>query len=275
MNDQKRKSGINKYGLSRNIPSHIKREVRKRCGFGCIVCGSGLIQYEHIEPEFHEARSHDPESIVTLCPSCHASVTSKFWSKERIIRHALNPKCLEKGFLKHTFDFYTDKHPSIQLGGVLLKNCPTPIEVFGSPLIKIKPPECETGPFLLSGTFCDKSGSPTLKIIDNEWIAFSDSWDVEVSAGGITIRNGPRNVVLKLSTQPPHTLVVERLKMTYGLINIDISAEKLMIDTYTLTGCIIDNCPVGLSLHAPQRAGYDPHLSQLAKIIKQKIAEAT
>jgi hypothetical protein len=271
MNEQVKQSGKNKYGLSRKIPPHIKREVRKRCGFGCIICGCGLIQYEHVDPEFHEAKSHDPESIVTLCPTCHASVTSKFWSKERVKRHAMEPACLKEGFLKHVFDFYSDGHPSVQFGGALLKNCPTPMEIFGTPLLKIKPPECDGGPFLLSGTFCDKSGSPTLKIIDNEWVAYADSWDVEVSAGGITVRNGPRDIVLRLRVEPPHTLVVERLKMTYGFINIDVTGDELIINTNTFTGCIMDGCAVGFSLYPLQRSVVDPRFTPLATIVKRQI----
>lgn len=271
MGDQRTFSGKNKYGLPRSIPADVKREVRKRCGFGCIVCGCGLIQYEHVDPEFHEAKIHDPESIVTLCPTCHASVTSKFWSKERVKRHALEPACLKEGFLKHVFDFYTDNHPAVQFGGALLKNCPVPIEVFGTPLIEIKPPEVKGGPFLLSGTFCDRAGSPTLKIVDNEWIAFSDSWDVEVSAGGIVVRNGPRDVVLKLSVLPPHTLVVERLKMTYGFIDIDVTGDELVINTSTFTGCVMDNCRVGISVFPLQKPGLDPRLNKLTSILRRQI----
>lgn len=29
----------NKYGLTRDIPEDVKRKVRKRCGFGCVICG--------------------------------------------------------------------------------------------------------------------------------------------------------------------------------------------------------------------------------------------
>jgi hypothetical protein len=35
----------NKYGLKRTIPEKIKREVRQRCGFGCVRCGSLRTNY--------------------------------------------------------------------------------------------------------------------------------------------------------------------------------------------------------------------------------------
>lgn len=34
---------------SRNIPLPIQREVRQRCGFGCVICGMPLYEYEHME----------------------------------------------------------------------------------------------------------------------------------------------------------------------------------------------------------------------------------
>jgi len=32
----------------RNIPLPIQREVRQRCGFGCVICGTLLYEYDHI-----------------------------------------------------------------------------------------------------------------------------------------------------------------------------------------------------------------------------------
>ena len=95
---------MNKYGLSRAIPAQIKREVRQRCGFGCVVCGAGIIQYEHVEPEFHEAESHDADKIALLCPQCHAKVTTRIWSKDKIKQAMRNPICKKKGFTKEAFD---------------------------------------------------------------------------------------------------------------------------------------------------------------------------
>lgn len=42
---------VNQHGLQRGIPDPIKREIRQRSKFDCVVCRSGLFNYEHIEPE--------------------------------------------------------------------------------------------------------------------------------------------------------------------------------------------------------------------------------
>ena len=42
----------NKYGLGRYIESDTRRLIRKRCGFGCVICGIGFFDYEHFDPDF-------------------------------------------------------------------------------------------------------------------------------------------------------------------------------------------------------------------------------
>ena len=52
---------INKHGLPRTIPPDVKRAVRRACGFGCVICGLGIVDYEHVDPTFADALVHDPE----------------------------------------------------------------------------------------------------------------------------------------------------------------------------------------------------------------------
>ena len=74
----------NKHGLSRNIPSQIKREIRQAAGFGCVCCGVAIGMYEHVDPEFHDAKEHDPERMAYLCGGCHDKVSRGIWSKDKI-----------------------------------------------------------------------------------------------------------------------------------------------------------------------------------------------
>src|SRR5215204_3499084 len=84
---------VNKFGLSRAIPSPTKRAVRQECGFGCVVCGCGIYQYEHIHPPWHAAREHLCPCIALLCGTCHEYVTRKFWPKSKIAAARLDPFC--------------------------------------------------------------------------------------------------------------------------------------------------------------------------------------
>lgn len=43
---------------SRNIPLSIQRKVRQRCGFGCVICGMPLYEYEHMA-EWAQVKRHN------------------------------------------------------------------------------------------------------------------------------------------------------------------------------------------------------------------------
>ena len=242
---------MNKHGLSRKIPSDVKREVRQHCGFGCVVCGLGIVQYEHVDPEFHEAQQHESENIALLCPQCHAKVTTGFWSKEKIKQAMADPICKKQGSTKEVFDF-CGGHPTLQFGGMSLSNCPIPIEVAGRPLFKIEKPEVEGGPFRLSGFFCDSEGDVTLQIVENEWIASSNNWDVEVSGGVIIIREAHRKIHLRLKVDPPNKLIVDRLDMNLCGLGFEANGDVLKVKfpnggVNEFTRCGADNCRVGMS----------------------------
>jgi Zn ribbon nucleic-acid-binding protein len=245
------KTTINKHGLSRAIPANVKRKVRQRCGFGCVICGLGIIQYEHVDPEYKDAQQHDADKIALLCPQCHAKVTTKFWSKEKIKQALNDPACKKTGFTKEEFDFSIG-HPLLQFGGMSISNCPIPIEVGGNPLFKIEPPEAEGGPFRLSGIFCNANNEVTLKIIENEWIASANSWDVDVAGGAIVIREARGKIHLKLSVEPPNKLIVDRLDMNLGGLGFEANSDFLKVkypggQVHEFIGCGSDNCPVGMS----------------------------
>jgi hypothetical protein len=243
----------NAFGLGRDIPAEVKRVVRQRCGFGCVICGLGIVQYEHVEPEFKDARVHDPDAIALLCPQCHAKVTTGMWSKDRVKLAMKGPRCKQVGFAREFFDF-VQGHPSLRFGGVLLSNCPTPIQVQGKSLFRFQPPEEPDGPFLSSGLFTDSSGKVALEVEDNEWKAYSTSWDVEVRGPTITIREGHRAVHLVLRVEPPSEIVVEKLSMKLGGYAFEANGDFLQIrmpggGVSDFTSCLFDNCAVGISLN--------------------------
>ena|SRR5262245_8258957 len=75
---------MNQHGLSRHIPNDVKLAVRRLSKFGCVRCRNAIYQYEHIDPQFADARVHDPHVICLLCGSCHDRVTRGQVSKKTI-----------------------------------------------------------------------------------------------------------------------------------------------------------------------------------------------
>ena len=94
------------------MPSEIKKEFRKRSGFGCVICGLFIYEYEHILPEFKDAREHNPNNICLLCPNCHSKVKKKLISKKEVMCAYKNPITLKRGY-SHEERLYFLKKPFI------------------------------------------------------------------------------------------------------------------------------------------------------------------
>jgi hypothetical protein len=241
----------NQHGLSRNIPADVKRSVRQRCGYGCVVCGGAIIEYEHIDPPFAEATSHDPAAIALLCPRCHSKVTRGFMSKDTVQEALAHPAAKARGYANELFDL-GHGIPQLVFAGATITNTPIPIEVSGIPLFEVEEPEEEGAPFRFTGNFFNSRGQGSVAIVENEWRAHAANWDVEATGGVITIRDAPDQISLRLRASPPNALVVEQLDMIAGSYRFRGNRDDLFVQTpgggtMQFTRCIASNCRVGFS----------------------------
>lgn len=244
----------NKYGLPREIPASVKLQVRKACGFGCVICGASIIEYEHIDPPFTEAKEHDPENIALLCSQCHAKVTRKFLSKETVKQDRRKPYCKRVTFSREYLDI-GKIHPKIIFAGTTLENCQVPVAVGDTFLSEVKEAEEPGGPFRLSANFCNSRGELSLQIVDNEWRASTMNWDVEATGGVITIKDNPRHISLRLVVDSPERVVVDKLDMYLGGLHFFGSPQELVVESpngrrANYSRNIADHCKVGLLIGA-------------------------
>lgn len=237
----------NQHGLSRDIPEATKLEIRRACGFGCVICGDSLIQYEHIDPEFKDAKIHDPEAMALLCGGCHDKVTRGTWSKSKVAKARESPRCLADSFSRGVFDI-GQQHPYVVIGGMTLRSCRTPISYRGYPLISIDPAELPGGPFRLSATFRGPDGKPSLHVHQNEFQIRGEAWDVESVGSRIKIRSSDGPYTLVLRADPPNGLAVEKLHMCVGNQELKADENALLVGGNSFTGCLADGCEVGLAL---------------------------
>ena len=134
----------NQFGLSRNIPDSFARKIRQKCGFGCVVCGIAIYQYEHFDPPFKDAKVHDPTKITLLCASCHDRVTRGLMSKETVAVDALRPRCLQTGFSFGPFDIGREL-PELAISGFRGRVTGPLLIIDGDPILQVLPPEEENG----------------------------------------------------------------------------------------------------------------------------------
>ena len=237
---------INKHGLARTVPEPVKRAVRQRYGFGCVICGSALIQYHHHDPPFEDAKAHTVEGIVPVCGTHHDYFEHGIWSQSKLDSAIKNPKAKQRGFSHGLFDV-GDEMPYVKFAGVTAYHTPRPI-CFGmddGPLL-IEAPEEPGAPFRLSGTFYDSKGQATLSIDRNEWKAHSQSWDVQFTGPVLTIREAAGHIHLRLKADPPKGVIIDRIDMVYRGHVIRGGGETLTIDGISFTKTVSSNSPCGV-----------------------------
>lgn len=207
-------SMANRNGLSRYIPACVKRAVRAKCGFGCVVCGSAFYQYEHLENEFHECTQHDPDDIILLCGGCHDRVTRGVLSKSTVKERAQNPQCKTDGYSKARLD-YGLSFPVVVIGSLVFENVGRIIRIDGEDILSVYAPGRIGGPYLVNAYVSDKDGNEIFRIVDNEWLTPTTVWDAEVVGKRVTLRYGKGKIAMTMVTEPPNRLIFEAIDMTY------------------------------------------------------------
>ena len=220
-----------KYGLSRDIPLSVKRQIRSQCGYGCVVCGNAIYQYEHVDPPFAEAQHHDPDGIALLCGHCHDCVTRGVWSKEKIKEARQNPICRQQGFSRLGLDVTTKDRFIIKIGSTEFVNLGPVIRIDDQEILAIGPPEEPDSPPVISATFFDRENNEVARIVENEWRGSTEAFDIETRGDTISIRSGSGKIDLVLKLQPPRKLIVERMQMRYGDTAISGSSSDGFVAT--------------------------------------------
>lgn len=210
---------INKHGLKRPIPANIKQKVRKECGFGCVMCGSWICDYDHFDPEYEDAMFHDSNGIALLCGSHHAAKTKGLLTNEQVGLSRKKPYNIEHG-IKNNQLFFTS-NPTLYLcgneiidGGSIIANLKftspfkeTCIKTGESkmmqelfiPIINIGNaiPE-EPIPVYLSFFDSEENFDPIFRIEDNEWHGNINNFDIESIGTNLTIRKKKGKILLSI-----------------------------------------------------------------------------
>lgn len=218
----------NRFGLNRNIPDAVKKAVRRRCGFGCVICGSAIITYEHFMPPFKDATQHDPNGITLLCGSHQLETTKGILSKESIAHYNSSPYCLRVGNSKHIFDLGNIR-PSLILGSVDVSDCGPGIEVDGEVFLRIRPPEKHSSRWRISARFLNSEGSVICEIVDNEIIVSSQNFDFVQQAKSFSIQS-PTEELLCLQLAPPKGLIIKHYVLHVKHGKVIIGEDKSSTD---------------------------------------------
>ena len=229
-------SNTNRFGLSRNIPPAIAREVRKRCGFGCVVCGNAFYQYDHFDPEFADAREHKAEGIALLCPEHHGK-KGGLLPEEAYELARKSPAAFKKGFADTEWISDSSIIPEILFGALTFCEGTSIIKVDDDIVLGFEFPEEGEQPPMLKFRAFDRRGVEAIAIYNNEIRAINEAFDIENVKSKWTVRSKMGDIDLVLEFNLPTRITVQRLKFRYGHWGIDLNGAifKLTFDDSPVT----------------------------------------
>ncbi|MGB8993528.1 MAG: hypothetical protein WCD80_15840 [Desulfobaccales bacterium] len=238
------------------IPPEIKREVRQRCGYGCVICGIPLYEYEHML-EWATVKRHIADEITLLCRQHHGEKTNRLLPKEDIDTANANPFNLRKGVSKNHLLHYSGKSVRLALSNGYFEFHDLPEGAFFAPLVVDNVPivgfRIESGRLLLHFIAFNELNIPIIQIVDNELIYRTDQWDIEWVGQKLTIREGHRKILLQLIFDPPHTIKISKGRILLNGIELLIGDDYLFCSNKSIFFGTIStkNCPIGIAIGDP------------------------
>lgn len=222
-------TNVNRHGLARYIPADIALEVRRRSKFGCVYCRSAIYQYEHIDPEFNEALSHNPDNICLLCGGCHDRVTRGRLSKQTI--RAVYEEICRSDTTKRPFEEFdiNSSELSVSFGSCIFRQTQSLITINGESILSIQPPQNGQSAPSISGVFYDSAGVECFRITENVWQGPLDCYDITVVGPRVTIRTEADHVALAIEVIPPDGIRINQLNMYKDGCHITMRGDELLI----------------------------------------------
>lgn len=218
---------MNKHDLPRAIDAGTRLTIRQRCGFGCVVCGAGIFEYHHFCPEYADAKEHDPQGITLLCPSCHKKAGNQIISLEQIRAADRSPKAKSLGYSRESF-YLGNLNVPVRLGSSLVR-AQSILMYDDEVLLGFLPPEVDKAPIRLTARLTDSTGNEMLTIVENEWRANVQRYDVNVVGKWLKIRDGIGKVVLSISLAAHRALHVDHLVMSYRGFTIEAHKQSFRV----------------------------------------------
>lgn len=239
----------------RTIPAHIKREVRQRCYFGCVICGKPLYEYEHMK-EWAIVKRHLADEITLLCDQHHREKTNGLLPKEKVYEANKNPFNKIHKISNPYHLHFSGKNAEFEIGsnifiaqdygnGMLLM----PLIISDIPLLFFK---LKDGKIFLNLFLNNKNNETILKIIDNELIYVPVSWDIEFKGRKLKINEKQRDILIEIEFLPPNKIKISKGKIYFKNIEIIITDRSINIKnnncsfsknkTINCSGGLIINC---------------------------------
>lgn len=215
----------------RSIPLEIKREVRQRCGFGCVICGCPIYEYDHMM-DWAIYKRHIASEITLLCAQHHSEKTSGLLPIKKVLKANQKPHNLQNGISKpYPLHFHGNQaHIGFGDDEITIQDPDAPFSqvilflVYNFPLF-----ECfiKDNFLNISLILFDKQGNLILQIVENELTVKPDNYDVYFKSNRLIVNERKKKILMEIEFNPPNKIIIRKGLFYYK--NIEIKISKLGI----------------------------------------------
>lgn len=212
-----------------DVSEPTKRVVRQRCGFGCVICGLPIYQYDHMYGYTVET-ADDPAGITLLCARHHEEKTKGLLPLDKVLAANELPINIQNSvsapyevhYSGEQFTIHIGPGTFVGLGDYLCAFLWRDEEVIAFHL-------ADEGQLLLNVNLRDRSGDLALSIIDNEMIYSIGAWDIEYVGKTLTVRQARGDIMFELHFEPPSSISLTRATLAYHDVTIKISPSVIHV----------------------------------------------
>jgi hypothetical protein len=236
-----------------DLPLPLMREVRRRCGFGCVVCGKPIYEYDHLLG-WANTQEHVANEITLLCIEHHGEKTRGFLTNDAVTAANEEPYNLREGVTKPYDLRFEGTEYKIVLGNTVVSGddqgygtiCQV-IRIDGYPVLGVI---LGDGHFLLSITLFDECNRIVMQIVNNELVVNLLAWDVEIIGTRLILRSGLGKILLDIRFDLPNTLVIERGRFLRNGVELLVAPKwaAVLNNRMVFQRMQIHNCGSGLVL---------------------------
>ena len=237
-----------------DIPEPLKRQIRQKCGFGCVICGIPVYHYDHLD-DYSKVKSHELENLVLLCPNHHQDKTSHRLPQALLNSAASNPRNLSHSRSSPYRFFMTGDQTNLWVGGNLFSfrfsdiasDIFTAIEISGKSVMSI---QHEDGSLLLNLVLSDLSGKEVLRIERGELVISTGVWDYRIEGRLVEIRSETAKIDVVFSFLDDG-IRIDRGLFLLGGKGIVVNAENYVMfpNGPSFIGNKISQCRVAVSIN--------------------------
>lgn len=236
------------------IPPAIKRAVRIRCGFGCVLCGSPfLLEYDHII-EWNVVKEHTQDNITLLCRHHHGEKTNGFLPIGDLIRADKEPYNIVNGISAAFPIRYSGEQFSVIIGTNILEIVEPNQRVMDALVINQFPIVSfyiENGMPFLNINICNQDNQIVLSVKDNEVEFNLNAWDIEAIANRIIVREAPNNILVEIEFLPPDKVNIIRGKFGYQGIVLRVTEDQIKTPNGIIMRGATGRGKIGLAIGTP------------------------